>query len=283
MAVWRPWFRDVLLDGRRWFAINLPGAGGLIPRVVKYREVTEQLLGGGNYSVMATFEQRGRAAAPQVIDPPALDPLTLLQSRYIGANPDDESYYQRGAPTVSGAIVTNSGVLVIDRSTSDPAQYHEYPTFAPDGVRAVTFELLLEYVTHPNVAYTPACELLTNTLDVLNSWHRFGFYDSSWQHIYDTVAPGPDYLGAGIAGVVHCAVVYSATGRRAYINGQKVAESLGDNTLGPNLMRVRMGDWQGYTGGGRTAFNIHGFRVRQEEVYVGDSFTPPTEIPSPYL
>jgi hypothetical protein len=206
--------------------------------------------------------------------------LTLLQSRYIDGDPEDESYYQRGSPTVNGGIATGDGVVVIDRSTSDPAAYHEYPTFAPNGTDAVTFELLLEYEEHPNVAYTPACELLTNTLDSA-SWHRFGFYDSSWQDIYDTQAPGPDYLAPGISGIVHRAVVFSATGRRVYINGQKVDETLGDATLAPNLMRVRMGDWQGHTGGGRTAFKIHGFRVRQEEVYTGDSFSPPTEIPPP--
>lgn len=67
MAAWREWFRTMLLDGRRWFTIALPGDGGVVTRVVKYREVREHKLGAGNYRVDATFEQRGSAVAPRSI------------------------------------------------------------------------------------------------------------------------------------------------------------------------------------------------------------------------
>lgn len=64
MAEWLEWFRDVLLQGRRWFAIALPGAGGLINRVARYRDVQQEHLGAGIYRVNATFEQRGASLEP---------------------------------------------------------------------------------------------------------------------------------------------------------------------------------------------------------------------------
>lgn len=64
MATWLEWFRDVLLQGRRWFAIALPGAGGLVNRVARYHEVQQEHLGAGIYRVNATFEQRGAAVEP---------------------------------------------------------------------------------------------------------------------------------------------------------------------------------------------------------------------------
>lgn len=64
MAEWLEWFRDVLLQGRRWFAIALPGVGGLINRVARYRDVQQEHLAAGIYRVNATFEQRGAAVEP---------------------------------------------------------------------------------------------------------------------------------------------------------------------------------------------------------------------------
>lgn len=64
MAIWREWYRTTLLDGRRWFAHALPGRGGMVPRVVKYQQVQQQLLGMGIYRVTASFEQRGAALLP---------------------------------------------------------------------------------------------------------------------------------------------------------------------------------------------------------------------------
>lgn len=65
LQVWRDWYRDTLLRGRRWFAHALPGQGGLVSRVVRYIEVQEQLLGVGIYRVSARFEQRGASLPPE--------------------------------------------------------------------------------------------------------------------------------------------------------------------------------------------------------------------------
>ena len=65
MAAWRTWWRDVLLEGRRWFNMALPGQGGMVQRVVRYLEAPQQLLGAGIYRVSARFEQRGAAADVQ--------------------------------------------------------------------------------------------------------------------------------------------------------------------------------------------------------------------------
>lgn len=65
MAIWREWYRTDLLDGRCWFAMPLPGRGGIVDRVVRYLKVVERLLPSGNYTLDATFEQRGVSAAPQ--------------------------------------------------------------------------------------------------------------------------------------------------------------------------------------------------------------------------
>lgn len=72
MAIWRAWYEDTLLDGMRWFAITVPGAGGWIQRVAKFRTKTlrAEYLGSGVYRVSAQMQQRGTSAAPQVIDVP---------------------------------------------------------------------------------------------------------------------------------------------------------------------------------------------------------------------
>jgi hypothetical protein len=70
MAVWREWYEDDLLQGRRWFAVALPGRGGIVDRVARYLKVQEELLASGNYRVEATLEQRGVSAAPRTADLP---------------------------------------------------------------------------------------------------------------------------------------------------------------------------------------------------------------------
>lgn len=72
IAVWRDWWRDDLLNGRRWFAMSLPGAGGMISRVVRYRDIQLQLLGTGIYRVSASIEQRGASLSPKMADPPGV-------------------------------------------------------------------------------------------------------------------------------------------------------------------------------------------------------------------
>jgi len=58
MGVWRTWWRDTLLQGRRWFTLSLPGYEGMTPRVVRYLEVSQSLIGAGVYAVEARLELR---------------------------------------------------------------------------------------------------------------------------------------------------------------------------------------------------------------------------------
>jgi hypothetical protein len=67
MAVWWPWFHTTLKDGQLWFQMAAPGAGGVIPRVMRFRpgsvQVTPQ--GRGIARVTCELEVRGRSAAPE--------------------------------------------------------------------------------------------------------------------------------------------------------------------------------------------------------------------------
>lgn len=124
MAIWREWYRTTLLDGRRWFAHALPGRGGMVPRVVKYRQVQQQLLGMGIYRVSASFEQRGASLMP---DQPDLDPfaadVVLLLRNQDAAFPDESwvanptqitgtpALVDGGGPWGLGAIDTSAGGL----------------------------------------------------------------------------------------------------------------------------------------------------------------------------
>jgi hypothetical protein len=75
MAIWRAWYQDTLLNGRRWFRINLPGRAGMQPRIARYQSMSESLLGLGIYRVTASFEQRGASATPSVVELPAVEYL----------------------------------------------------------------------------------------------------------------------------------------------------------------------------------------------------------------
>jgi hypothetical protein len=212
------------------------------------------------------------------------DPLTLLQSRFIDADSDDESFYQDGAPVQDGGTVAE-GMFVVNRDNiADPAtpSFLEYtPDVQFNGTGGVTFECFLEFVSNPFVSYIIAVEIATNTLDVMGSYHRFGYVLTDGQMVYDDATPGLNYTSPGaVLGKTHCAMVWDTTSFRAYIGGVKVYELAGDATLAVNDFRVRIGDPGGYSSG-VTAFNVHGFRVRQEAVYTGDSFSPPTVIPPP--
>lgn len=58
LKTWLQWYRFVLLDGRRWALIPLPGVDGLQLRVARYLQVRQSLLGAGIYRVDAQLELR---------------------------------------------------------------------------------------------------------------------------------------------------------------------------------------------------------------------------------
>lgn len=73
IGIWRNWYKQELLDGRRTFAIDLPGRGGLATRVVRYHSVQETYLGLGIYRIQATFEQRGASLNPRTTSVYSID------------------------------------------------------------------------------------------------------------------------------------------------------------------------------------------------------------------
>jgi hypothetical protein len=68
MATWRQWYESDLLQGRRWFAIDLPGRNGIVERVARFVKVEQKLLESGNYRVDAALEQRGPSDLPEGIE-----------------------------------------------------------------------------------------------------------------------------------------------------------------------------------------------------------------------
>jgi hypothetical protein len=210
--------------------------------------------------------------------------LTLLQSRFIDSDDDDESYYDRGSPTQSGGSVVEGSFVVNRDNIADP-DTPSFLNYEPAGLQVLandsplTVECFLTPGVNPNVYYITAFEFLPNAA-FTGSYHRFGWYTSAGNLIYENPTVGIEADVGAVAGKTHCAMVFSATGLRVYIAGVKVYEVAGDYRQDPTQMRVRVGDPLGYEDD-ITQFSVNGFRVRQEEVYTGENFSPPTEIPPP--
>lgn len=173
MLVWREWYRITLIDGRRWFAHALPGAGGMVPRVVRYRSVQQQLLGAGLYRVSASFEQRGASLLPVDDGDPLWQYVVLLLQ---GGDLTDHSSYGR---TASATGVTE------DITSWQPASL---PGFQ---------------VTNGLVTWPSSPELIPGAVDFcLEGWFRtedpfvangaYFWVPSSWG-----IAPTNNVLGAG--------------------------------------------------------------------------------------
>ena len=204
--------------------------------------------------------------------------LTLLQSRFVGASATDESAYARGAPTQSGGVVSAGAFTVNRDNAANPftPSFLEYQPagFQSNGTDALTFELFSNFVSNPNVQYIIFAEIVTNS-----GFYRFGYSVTSGQVVFDSSDFGVQYIGGPVSGNTHFAVVFSSSTIRSYINGILIYAA-GGGVPNTSQLRVRIGDPAGYSSG-TTNFVISGFRVRQEEVYTGSSFTPPTVIPPP--
>ena len=214
-----------------------------------------------------------------------LDPLTLLQSRFIGASADDESYYHGGSPVQSGGTVAEGEFVVNRDHGTNPftpsVLTYEPPALLLPGGQPLTFELIAEWEQTPNAVYLRLATIITNALNIPGTTHRFGYYGNAGRVVYDNQTFGLEYTSPSpVLGAAHFALVFSATGLRAYIAGQKVWETAGNWLLPAAQARVLIGDDQGYSSG-ITRYRVKGFRVRATEEYTGSSFTPPTEIPPP--
>lgn len=209
--------------------------------------------------------------------------LTLLQSRFVAASASDESAYARGAPTQNGGTVI-AGAFVVDRNhTLNPATpsvlTYTPASLVPNGTDPITFEMIGSFVTAPNISQLAA---------------RFRFVGSGVEYLFgwagagSSIPAGAPFFRASPAGAfvygtpsaqTHFALLFTATDQRAYIDGVLVWVSAGNSILTTALL-TDIGDLNGYTSGS-TEYTIRGFRIRQEEVYTGVSFAPPTAIAPP--
>jgi hypothetical protein len=206
--------------------------------------------------------------------PSDTDALTLLQSRFIGADADDESAYNWGSPTISatGATVSDGEIEI-----SNPDGGLHYVSYAPaglypNGTDALTFEAIIRNDNSP-----ASSKGLFLTIGA-------GTYEFYWPSNgppaylkYNAVAQTAGDAGIGVN--VHVALVLGSTSARVYVDGALLYSNAGDFRPGSgDAISVVFGN--SAVGGSKGPASI-GFRVRQEEVYTGAIFAPPTVIPPP--
>jgi hypothetical protein len=210
-----------------------------------------------------------------------VDPLTLLQSRFA-SDADDESAYLRGAPDISATGVTvGGGTATISAPDADPHRLLYSPTgLASNGTDAITFEAIIR-LDGVSLPISPTPGLTFNWVG--EATHRFNWPFSTGEITYDTSgsfgSEGQTAAAAGIGEDVHVAMVFGATSFRAYVGGVLIYEIAGNYIPDTDEMEVTIGD--GVGGAAGTGLVCSGFRVRQEEVYTGSGFTPPSVIPPP--
>jgi hypothetical protein len=213
-----------------------------------------------------------------------IDPLTLLQSRFIGASADDESAYARGAPDISATGVTLSeGAVTISAPDGSAHRLFYSPTgLASNGTDALTFEAIIRL--DASLPITPTPGVTFNWVG--EATHRFNWPSSTGYVSYDNSgAFGVEgQTDDGMVGIdMHVALVFGPTSLRAYAGpaggtSTLIYENVGDFRPDTDEMEVTIGDG---IGGGPAGMVCSGFRVRQEEVYAGGGFTAPSAIPPP--
>lgn len=215
--------------------------------------------------------------------------LTLLQSRFLSGNANDESAYAWGAPTITATGVSiGSGVATITKPDANSHNIIYNPSgLHPNGIDAITFEAIVRLDGPANV---PMMALQIST-GVLNGFHLF-----SWP-----VTGPPTYIGyrspgglgldgrttgtVGVGAYAHVAMVFTATQFRVYAGPAGGASELIYSLFGADYripssstFAITLGD---YSSAGADGVSFQGFRIRQEEVYTGSTFTAPTVIPAP--
>ena len=211
--------------------------------------------------------------------------LTLLQSRFVAADPDDESAYQRGAPTQSGGTVS-AGLyqIYVDFSAtpSAPAYLRYDPAgLSPNGADAVTMEAIVVCRESPNTTGQRVIYFLPDVDSASTVFHslRFGYGNAT--PVYENYGFGTEWIGSPSAGeTIHFAVVLTASEQRAYVDGVLVWSGPGSVVPAANEMSITLGGESGPSTGVIDA-DVLGFRIRQEEVYTGAGFVPPSVIPPP--
>lgn len=205
--------------------------------------------------------------------------LTRLQSYFDANDTSDISYYAYGAGTITGTEgAVTGGEVVVNSPTTGGGYFVTYTSssWGGDGASAVTVECFITLTQVPNVSYTRAFRFWPSL-----GATDFGFYSDDGSWVYNEAGVGTEYTSpAGEAfGRHHYAVVYSATGRRVYFDGELRYSTGGSSILAGSSTTVQIGG-EGYTGLPAAQFSVGSFRVRYEEVYTAN-FTAPAELDAP--
>lgn len=202
------------------------------------------------------------------------DALTLLQSRFVGSSASDESAYAWGAPSGSGGTLSEGNFAIA--GSGPEYRYYTFGGLASNGTDALTIEAIA-YVNSTNNTF-PIIRFVPNDADQAN-YYSINFRNFNDIEFDDNGGFGQEYIGTTTS-PVHVAIVLSSTGMRVYIGGALVYENAGNFTPGTQQFGLYIGvmfDISPNYGD----YGITGFRVRQEEVYTGANFAPPSVIPPP--
>lgn len=214
--------------------------------------------------------------------------LTLLQSRFLGANPNDESAYAWGAPTTSATgVVVSNGYVTITDPDSDPHRIRYTPSgLHPNGTDPITFEAIIRLDGAP--AQPGMVLSITGGSPETHSFSWPSIGPPTYLAYNDTAGLGNEGETSGTVGVgedAHVAIVFTSTQLRVYAGPAGGASELIYSVSGSYLVpasrsfQVVFGDDGGFDVS--DGLVVSGFRIRQEEVYTGSTFTCPTEIPAP--
>lgn len=179
-------------------------------------------------------------------------------------------------------VVADSGYLLNSGATG-PAQRIIYVGAQSNGVDALTFEGFVTVYSVPTVAFVDCIRVnLTNSIGVTVTY-EIGLADgSSWEYQNDGVASNDYFLKSLVLGErIHWCMQFTATARIFHINGVMLHTEAGFLPPASGNVYIDFGG-VGYTGDPDPAhYLVDSFRVRQEAVYGGGDFEPPTELPPP--
>lgn len=170
MAVWRPWYSDDIVLGQKWFVASLPGPGGFVDRLVRFRTETLRLehAARGIYRVSATMEVRGiakLACVPWVqIGPVPEESLPVLFGSGVFCARDPATGYVwttwRSTPVTGSIPIGGSATLlggyalVYDPQGLTLVDAIQVGTTAPDQMNIVHFRGSM-YVGMESTPFTP--------------------------------------------------------------------------------------------------------------------------------
>jgi len=308
MGAWRAWWRDTLLQGRRWFTLNLPGYEGVTPRVVRYLDVSQSLIGAGVYAVEARLELR---EANKLGPAPPFDPLYGLVThlyQFDSAESTSGPFINSIAGGPSATISsTGGGVLLLPTANliaGSERAVRASVRVAGGGVHLVTtrtatperepwcFDAMVKRL--PDVGFEGSWEN-----GGLLQWTNFAFYvrsngtdggagptGTAWQARFSlggvVQIRGTHVLQVGELN--HVAFSWSPVGEtqgrwRCFINGELDFDltNTSNNTIGGNTT-MRIGPTSASTGVGTLPFELDMWRLTIGNARYTEPFTPPSSV-----